>query len=124
MSLSAVAFDGVESPQALSDADLRIAIAIEVFSWIGVHVDARGRIVGSPPRGLITVPASVPGWSDDPKSISFLESKIARIGISESYFHNLKEIVGPDVSIASPRQRCEAAISAVRSTNNPLAERC
>ena len=60
MHLSAVPSKDADLSRTLNCADLRIAIALEIFSWIGVHGDGAGRIARSPPRALITVPASVP----------------------------------------------------------------
>jgi hypothetical protein len=104
----------------LTNQELRIAIAREVLGWENLRIDARGRITGEHPTIFTTFPMAVPDWLNSTDELEHLESVlIDRVG-TDAYHRELGKIAGDFNCHPTPRQRCEAVLSAARTSRDSL----
>jgi hypothetical protein len=101
----------------LADDELRIAIAREVLQLKNVHIEAGGEIVGDHATALTFHPITVPDWLDDEYELMQLEMILKNDGHGFSYRRELAVIAGDFNENPTRRQRCEAALLAVRQDN-------
>lgn len=100
----------------MTDHELRIAIAREIFKWRSIQVDSDDdEITATNPLVLTTVPMRVPDWPNDDGAITRLERTVARRGWNSAYHRELGKVAGDLNPSPSGRQRCEAALLAARN---------
>jgi hypothetical protein len=116
----AVALASVNPVSALNDQELRVAIAREVFGWLNIRAELNGRIRADHPTILTTVPLFVPDWPNSESRLRHLESVIRQMGLSEAYRRELSGLAGAFNPKPTPRQRCEAALMAVRNPDDTI----
>ena len=102
----------LELLSSLDDQELRIAIAREVMRLTNVRADKYGNIRGNEPALLTTVPIVIPNWLESDFHIRNLERILKLYGHFASY---QREVAGAFGENPSRRQRCEAALLAVRN---------
>lgn len=99
----------------LTDSELLVAVATEVFHWQHVWIDSSGTVRGYPRRGLVTVALSLSNFIRDPASIDVLEDYLQRCGLRDEYCRHLESYEkGNGGQEVTPRQKCEIAIAVSR----------
>ena len=102
------------------DLNLRLAIAREVFGYDQLHVSPTGRITLETDRPWTTVPRSLRNWTKYQVSAAEVEAAIRERNLWSVYLDHLRSLIGNEnTDGASARQKCEAALSAVRGRTVP-----
>jgi hypothetical protein len=110
----------MNSIRNLSDIELRAAIASELTPqrWINIRVDDRGRLLADSIRMFSEFPIELPNWSSNAADAAWLEGQIKKNGLGNSYIEILRDEIGIATQ-ASPRQKSEAALMALRGAACP-----
>jgi hypothetical protein len=103
------------NPQKMTDIELRIALANELLGWVGVCEYKKIGVGGRPLGFFSQFPIEAPKYPADKNTRRHLEQSVRSACVWQEYLRKLNEIVGINIEIASPRQRAEAALMAVRS---------
>jgi len=90
-----------------------MAIAREVLGWKNVVVDHEGNVRGDSPQTLSEFPLTLE-FPITSESVDLLENRPSFADRREAYFSRLHQLVGNDVSIATPRLRCESMLMTYR----------
>jgi hypothetical protein len=98
---------------ALSDVELRLAIAREYLGFDRLHVRQNGDIIGSMSGVFTTVPYVAPDWTGDDGAAADLEYNVREDGLWTAYVEALTLVCGSAPCTA--RKRCEAVLMTVRS---------
>jgi hypothetical protein len=104
----------------MSDLELRLSIAKEIFGYQDISVEDSGDLTVSPDLRagfFVQSPIRLPSWTRYMHAAATLEDEMRQRQIWPMYQQSLRTIMGKDdVSLASARQRSEAALAAVRGT--------
>lgn len=100
----------------LSDVKLAMAVAKEVLGWEDVFVDHEGNIRGDSPRMLSEFPLTLE-FPLSSESVTLLEKRPSFSDKRNGYFDRLRQLIGDNISIATPRLRCESMLMAYRSSS-------
>jgi hypothetical protein len=100
----------------LSDSQLAIATAEEIFGWKNVHKHD-GELIGKKPDKLGRWrKAKVPSYSSDPVHAYAIDERMKQLGRSERYLKELSKITKAKAlpsGWATPDQRSRAALKAL-----------
>jgi hypothetical protein len=100
----------------LSDSQLAVATATEIFGWKNVHKHD-GELIGKKQDKLGRWrKAKVPNYSSDPVHAYAIDERMKQLGRSERYLKELSEITkAKDLPTewAAPEQRSRAALKAL-----------
>ncbi len=101
----------------MTDVELRIAIAKEVFGYGDLKVSAAGDLVvrSAGPSFIVAAPITLLKWTSFLHAAAQLEDRIRELQLWPAYVSRLRDLLGKeDVSMASARQRAEAVLATVR----------
>jgi hypothetical protein len=105
---------------SLNNHELRLALAREVMGWTNLREESDGRIVGDHPDALTTVPLTAPNWLENVAQLEYLESVVVRQVGRDVYRREVGRVAGDFNPHPTPRQRCEAVLSATRAARDAM----